>query len=281
MKYSIRQLIPILSAAKIASPRLEARIILAHVLQKDSVDIGNDEYELSAEACARLQTLLKQRTAHAPLDKLLGVREFYKYRFNVNENVLSPRPDTEILVEAAIKYVFNHNFSSVLDLGTGSGCILLSILADCPSVFGTGVDASRPALNTARENAAALGLSGRCRLLCLDWFSSDFAAGVGGPFDLIVSNPPYIPSAEISALDEEVRNHDPQMALDGGKDGFDHYRRLAEIVPVLLKNEGMLLLEGGMGQAAEISKIFATRGLQPVSILKDLSGIERCIILKK
>ena len=264
------ELVRALAGGHIASPRLEAGMMM----------------QAAADAAPReqkrlLEEMLEKRLAHYPLDKILGRRAFYKYDFEVSEDVLSPRPDTETLVEAAIDLTRKNDFSSVLDLGTGSGCILLSILGDCPQMRGVGVDKSRPALETAARNARRLKLEDRTAFRCLSWFDDNFVSVLGTGFDLLVSNPPYIPSGDIPGLDDEVRKHDPLSALDGGTDGLEHYKKIAEIAPLILKEGGYILLEAGIGQAADIRRIFSKGGLSPVSVLKDLAGIERCVILKK
>lgn len=281
MRCGIEDLWPRLSTAGIESPRLEARIILASVLNCDSGDVCGREYELTAAQYNRLEEIVARRSRREPLDKILESKDFYKYNFKVNKDVLSPRPDTEILVEAAIKLAWQNKFSSVLDLGCGSGCIFLSILADCPAVFGCAVDVSPAALAVAAENSRHLGVSSRASFVCRSWFEEDFVSAIGRGFDMIVSNPPYIPAEDIDGLDDEVKIYDPRNALDGGVDGLKHYRRLAEVVPALLTPNGRVLLEGGINQAREIAGIFTKAGLTLEAILKDLAGIERCIILKK
>lgn len=271
-----------LVAAGISSPRLEARLLLARVLNCDENDARILNLEaLSAAQQENLARLLKRRTVErCPLDKILGVKDFYKYRFTVNENVLSPRPDTEIILEQALRLCHAEN-CRVLDLGTGSGCLLLSLLKENPSARGVGVDISSQALDVARQNAQNLGVASRVEWCMADWFAPDFEAKVGNGFDIIVSNPPYIPDADISELEPEVREHDPYLALSGGDSGYDSYAKIAEHTPFLLQKGGYILLEAGIGQAQHISALFAARGLQPVAIVPDLAGIDRCVILKK
>ena len=274
MSLNLNEVVRLLAAGKIPSPRLEARILLENA--------GGSPYaEVSGAAEEKLRWQIERRLAHTPLDKLLGCREFYKNSFVVSEDVLTPRPDTEILVEAAIELVQQNDFAKILDLGTGSGCILLSILDDCPATQGTAVDASEPALDIARRNASLLGLSERISFVHGSWFEDGFLQKTGSGFDMIVSNPPYIPTADIASLEPEVREHDPLSALDGGADGFVHYKKIAAWAPLLLNDGGYILLEAGIGQARQILKVFADTGLTPVDILPDLSGTERCVILKK
>lgn len=268
-----------LAAVGVESPRLEARLLIAFAAETSPSQVFTDII-LNAHQTAKLQQALAQRLAHKPLDKILGHREFYKADFTVDENVLSPRPDTEILVEKALQYI-TETMHDILDLGTGSGCIIESILAEKSWLCGMAVDASDNSLAVARQNAEKLGLTMRLRFLCADWFSPDFANQIGQKFDIIVSNPPYIPTGDIPALAPEVKDYDPLMALDGGVDGYDDYRRIAELAPDLLKAGGYILLEAGIGQAKNIASIFEHHGLKLVEIVNDLNNIERCVILQK
>jgi len=265
-----------LSDSGINSPRLEARMLIAHVLGID-VDSLPADIIVSEKQQNQLSLLVERRIAHEPLDKILGYKEFYKYTFKVNSDVLSPRPDSEILVEEAIQIIHQKGIDSVLEFGVGSGCLILSILADCPSVCGLGLDKSDAALKIAQANAASLGVSDRIKLERFDYFKDKLR----GAFPLIISNPPYIPTTEISKLDIEVKAYDPLTALDGGYDGYEHYRRLSQIVPSLLAPQGFVLFEGGAGQADMIASIFVKAGSRLIKKVCDLSGIERCIILQK
>ena len=225
--------------------------------------------------------MLEQRLKHKPLDKILGHREFYKYDFLCNENVLSPRPDTEILVEQAAKLIFKHTLKNALELGIGSGCILLSLLADFSFLCGTGVDISKKALEVAKKNAENLDVDKRLNLHCADWNDDNFVFAFKKKFEIIVSNPPYIPSDDIAGLAPEVREFDPIEALDGGKSGFAAYERIAKIAPSILAENGFLLFESGYNQAHKIAEICEENGFEVFDIEKDLAGIERCIIAKK
>ena len=184
-----------LAAAGIDSPRLEARILLAHVTGMES-NVYDPGRKLSPRQMSEAGWLLERRLAHEPLDKVIGRRDFYKYRFVVNREVLSPRPDSETLVEAAAELIAEHRLSSLLELGVGSGCLLLSLLADCPGTRGVGADISPAALAVAAENACRLKVEDRLRLVEFDYFKDVFSER----FDLIVSNPPYIPSADVASL---------------------------------------------------------------------------------
>ncbi len=279
MNYSFDDIVARLATEKIPSPRLETRMMLAYITNTDASVVSPSQIVLNSEQEQQLETMLEQRLEHKPLCKILGKKSFYKYDFEVNEDVLSPRPDTEILVEAAIELGKQIETKKILDMGVGSGCILLSVLNEFPSAIGTGIDISATALEIARKNAKKLGLIDRCRFFQSSWF--DERIDYGEKFDLIMSNPPYIPTGDISGLEPEVKYYDPLTALDGGIDGLRDYRRIADLAPQLLHDDGFLLLECGIGQARIIVDIFTASGLELVDIRKDLSGKDRCIILKK
>lgn len=264
------ELIAALITAKIPSPRLEANIILKHAAP-DYPQLTKDENE---QACR----MLKRRLQNEPLDKIIGQREFYKAVFKVSQDVLTPRPDTEILVESALEFIPEKANRRLLDLGTGSGCILLSLLAERPQSSGTGVDISAKALQIAAENARNMGLERNVEFINKSWKEQSF---VQGKYDIITSNPPYIPSGDIQTLEPEVKNYDPLFALDGGADGLECYREIAVVTPLILKDDGYILLEVGYNQAEDVMQIFAAAGLTPVKIVPDLAGINRCVILKK
>jgi release factor glutamine methyltransferase len=269
-----------LADAGIESPRLEARMLLAFVCGKEPAEIFTDD-KLNETQEKKLQSLLARRLAHEPLDKILGKREFYKAEFKVSDKVLSPRPDTETLVEAALRLLPSDNPTTILDLGTGSGCIIESLLLERPSAQGVAIDISPEALQIAADNAVNLGVANRLKFIQASWFEADFATRLAQKFDLIVTNPPYIPTKDIATLMPEVQKYDPLLALDGGTDGFDSYKRIAELAPILLKDGGYILLEAGIGQAEQIAEIFAKQGLHLISTEKDLSGIKRCVVMRK
>ena len=264
------ELITALINAKIPSPRLEADIIIKNVAPE--YPNINQEQEKAIIKC------MERRIKHEPLDKIIGKREFYKSTFIVDNNVLSPRADTEILVESALDFIPKDSDFSVLDLGTGSGCIILSLLQERANIKATAVDISPDALNIAQKNAINLGQDKRLEFINKSWTENDF---ITSEFDMIVSNPPYIPSADISSLEIEVKSYDPIKALDGGMDGLDCYRQIAKVAPLLLKDNGYILLEVGYNQAEMVANIFIEQKLTLVKIVQDLSGINRCVILKK
>ncbi len=264
------ELIVALVKAGISSPRLETDIILKYTAPLYP--------KITEEEQEKALTMLRRRLNHEPLDKIVGEREFYKFVFKVNQDVLTPRPDTEILVEEAIHLLKDNHKRIILDLGTGSGCILLSILKEYPEACGIGVDISEKALKVAKENAQRLGVEDRCTFQNCSWQQLEIAKE---SIDMIVTNPPYIESSEIANLDEEVKDYDPQIALDGGKDGYKCYKEIAKLAPSMLKKEGYILIEAGIGQAKKIREIFEKEGLVLYKIVKDLGGINRCVILKK
>ena len=212
--------------AGIASPRLETRLLLAEVLQQKPSEI-NENTVLDGNQQTKVQKLLRRRLQHEPLDKILEHKEFYKFDFRVSKDVLSPRPDTEILVESALEYIPQEKKVKILDLGTGSGCIIISLLLERLNASGDGVDASVAALAVARDNMRQYDLDNRLELIKADWFDDDFMHEIKAPYDFIVTNPPYIKTAEIANLEIEVRQYDPLTALDGGKNGYESVWRFA------------------------------------------------------
>ncbi|MBP5615072.1 MAG: peptide chain release factor N(5)-glutamine methyltransferase [Alphaproteobacteria bacterium] len=272
--------IEILAEHGIESPRLEARLLIA-----DALGIDVNQMPLTPSGDDNTQTTLERniqrRLDGMPIDKILGHREFYKYDFVVTKDVLSPRPDTEILVESALKIIKSNSIRRVLDLGVGSGCILLSLLAEDDGLTGVGIDASKEALAVAKKNAKNLKVTNRVELLQKNWFDNGFIGVFDGPFDMIVTNPPYIKTADIEKLDISVKKYDPLLALDGGEDGFKDYRKIAEFAPFLLENSGYLLLEIGRGQGRHVKTIYTNAGLNHIGTIKDLAGIERVLIFQK
>lgn len=264
----------------ISNPRLEARILISHVLECSPSEIymGKEIDDINKE---KIEKLLTKRINHYPLDKIIGHKEFFKAEFFTNEYVLSPRCDTEILVESVLEYTREKTDVSILDLGTGSGCIIESLLLEMPSAKGDAVDISDEALKVAKQNARKLGVNERINFIQADWFANNFLKNFNQQYDIIVTNPPYIPSDDIKKLDDEVKEHDPILALDGGKDGLDSYIRISELAPDLLKDNGLIFIEAGIFQSQEIIKIFSKKGFILKTTACDLSSIERCVIMQK
>ena len=271
-----------LASAGIDNVRFEARLLLARAAGlsvEQLVARGGDP--APAAVVTALRELTGRRVRREPMAYILGEREFWGLAFKVSPAVLVPRPDSETLIETALELVPDRTRPlRLLDLGVGSGCLLLTLLREYPEATGVGMDASEAALAMARENAEALGVAARARLTLGDWRQPDWIERLGGPFDLLVSNPPYIESRTIDGLMPEVARHEPRLALDGGTDGLDAYRLIAAAAPRLIVPGGWLLAEGGEGQASDIAGIFAAAGLSPQPARKDLAGVERVVPAK-
>lgn len=262
-----------LEAAGVDSPVLDARLLLEAGAGIARIDIITDPRRpLSAEQIAAVEALTLRREAREPIGHLLGRKAFWTLELDVNADVLSPRPETELLVEAALELLAKVQTARVLDLGVGSGAILLAILAERPNTTGVGVDASVSALRVARANAEKLGLADRIELRAGDW-----CAGIEHSFDLVVSNPPYIPSADIDGLEPEVARYEPRLALDGGPDGLDAYRRIIAELLRLLAPGGAFALEVGRGQAEAVQALAKAQGLATETPRLDLAGIARVV----
>lgn len=281
MQETLKDITQKLSQAKVDSPRLEARIIVGYVLGLEANDVLFANSKVSLEQKEKIYDLLAERLNCKPIDKIIGKKDFYKNSFLVSEDVLSPRPDTEVLVEEAIKHIQNNNATTILDLGTGSGCILLSILDELKDLRGVGLDASAKALAIAKTNAQKLNLIDRVSFINGSWFDDDLSSKLNHKFDLIVSNPPYIPTSDIASLDKDVNVYDPMMALDGGVDGMYHYRQIAKVSSNLLNSKGEIFLESGINQASEVIAIFEDEGFKHIQTLVDLGQIERCVVMQK
>ena len=226
----------------------------------------------------RLRELTARRVLREPMAYILGEREFWGLPFKVSPAVLVPRPDSETLIEAALAVMPDRQRPwRILDLGLGSGCLLLTLLREYPAASGVGLEISEAALAVAQANADALGVAARARLIAGDWRQADWQQRLGGSFDLLVSNPPYIEAGAIERLMPEVARFEPKLALDGGPDGLVAYRTIATAAPALVVPGGRLLVEAGEGQAAEISRIFASAGLAIEVPWRDLAGIDRVV----
>ena len=249
-----------LREAGIANPALEARL-LAAAADGDA---------------ARLEALLARRLAHEPMAFIVGRQGFWTLDLEVSPATLIPRADSETLIEAALAALPDRAaVRRVLDLGTGTGCLLLAALVEFPVAWGVGVDVSAAAVALARRNARAAGLDGRAAVLCTDW-----AAAIAGPFDLVLCNPPYIASGDIAGLMPEVAAHEPLSALDGGHDGLDAYRRVLPSLPALLGRDGVAVLELGLAQDAAVADLARNAGLSVVALRRDLGGIARALVLR-
>jgi release factor glutamine methyltransferase len=265
-----------LSGAGIESAGREARLLLGHVAGlAPATLIGWPETELPAPALAAFDAAVERRCRREPVSRILGRREFWSLDLALGPATLDPRPDSETLVEAALALLPDRDGSRrVLDLGTGSGCLLLALLGEWPNAVGLGLDRAEAAVRTARDNARALGLDGRARFVVGDWTQALGEAG----FDLVVANPPYVETAAIDRLEPEVRLHDPRAALDGGPDGLGCYRAILGDLGRILVPGGLVVLELGQGQAGSVAELVRAGGLEPVGLRHDLAGIERAFI---
>jgi release factor glutamine methyltransferase len=268
-----------LTAAGIDNARFEARLLLSHAADLPTEALiarGRDAAPPAVEA--KLRTLTARRARREPMAYILGEREFWGLRFEVSPAVLVPRPDSETVIEVALSLLADRGRAwRLLDLGLGSGCLLLTLLKELPNAHGTGLDVSREALAVAERNAQALGLADRATLLHGDWRAPDWALPLGGPFDLLVSNPPYIEAATIDGLMPEVARYEPRLALDGGADGLAAYRAIAAASSRLVGPGGHVVFEIGEGQAIDIKDILQNIGFGVAAPVKDLGGVERVL----
>lgn len=266
-----------LSDAGIADAALDARVLVEELTGTTRTDLlARPDMAVPAEIAEKLSAALARRAAGEPVHRILGAREFYGLRLALSPDTLEPRPDTEALVDLALPFARSicdkRGACRILDLGTGTGAIALALLSAEPRVSAIATDIAPGALMTAKTNAEALGLAGRIAFVRSDWF-----AAVEGTFDLIVSNPPYIPSVEIGTLSREVRSFDPLRALDGGTDGLDPYRIIARDSAAHLVPDGAVMVEIGAGQENDVADIFLRQGLRHADTRCDLGGHARAL----
>ena len=273
-----------LSDCEATNPRLDVEILLAHALDKNREDLfTNFEQVLLEKQQDTFNRLIAKRVNNEPVARILGFKEFWSMDFKLNEATLIPRPDSETLVAAVLTYAKTINETSglkILDLGTGSGCLLLAILSELSNATGWGVDAACGAVELAKDNALSHGLADRSVFTQYNWLTDEAANLASEKFDIIISNPPYIESSDIANLQTEVGGFDPKLALDGGVDGLLHYRALAKTVHKFIRPDGKLFLEIGCGQAMDVIKVFIENGWGYISTHKDLAGIERVLMFK-
>jgi release factor glutamine methyltransferase len=273
-----RMLTARLKSAAIDSAELDARLLVGAALGLDLTGmIAAAHRRLTSDESDRLEAFARRRLAGEPVARILGIKEFWGLPLQLSTATLVPRPDTETVVERALELLRADGAANrplrIADLGTGSGAILLALLSELPAAHGFGTDISTEALETARSNAARLGLADRATFI-----ACDYASGLTGPFDLIVSNPPYVRSADIEGLSCDVREHDPAAALDGGADGLDAYRALIPQAAGLLASGAALVVEAGEGQSGQIEALMTAAGLTAAGAPKaDLAGIRRAV----
>jgi release factor glutamine methyltransferase len=274
---ALKEAVAYLKTKDLDTPVLDARLIVQHALGADweALFIGADRPLGEAERAALVRGIAR-RAAHEPVSRIVGRRHFWTLDLAVSPATLDPRADTESLVEAVVAAIPDRARPlRILDLGTGTGALLLALLSEYKNATGIGVDISPEAAETAQANALSHGLGERALIRVGDW-----TAGLTGPFDVVVSNPPYIPAADIAALPLEVREHDPRSALDGGPDGLDAYRRILPAIPPILAPDGLVVLEIGAGQGDLVAALGAANGLFERGRRRDLAGIERALVLR-
>ena len=266
----------------LATPELDARLLVGHALGLDHTALAAQaERVLSGAEAEAVAALATRRLAREPVARIIGIKEFWGLEFKLNAATLVPRPETETVVEATLDVLerrqVRNDALALVDLGTGSGALLLALLAELPATRGIGTDRSYDALNCARDNAVALGLAARAAFL-----ACDYAAALKGPFDLVVSNPPYVAHRDIATLAPEVRVFDPALALDGGADGLDAYRAITRTARDLLTPEGVMVLELGTGQLPAVEGLLSPAGLEQVGKARhDLLGVARALVVRR
>lgn len=277
---AIRRIAAAFTEGGLDEPLREARLVLLAACRLTSSDLILHGDSPLGEDARHLESFAYRRLTREPLARITGQREFYGLPFGLSDATLIPRPDTETLVEATLDHARALGLDTrpirILDLGTGSGAILAALLAHLPLAHGTGVDISSQAIETAKQNIDRAGGPGRAELRIGNWLN-----GLDGAFEIIVSNPPYIPSGEIAGLEPEVALHDPLLALDGGADGLEAYRTLAREIPSRLAVGGLVGLELGIGQADAVQRLFSTAGLICRELRQDLGGIARAMVFSR
>jgi release factor glutamine methyltransferase len=266
----------IVAGAGRAEPRRLARQLVAASLDLSPAELLiHSERTLRTDVAACVLRLAKRVASGEPLGRVLGRREFWGLDLALSAETFDPRPDSETVVESVLARVDRFASLSVLDLGTGSGCLLLALLSELPAAAGFGVDLLPEAVVTARRNAYSLGFADRAHFFVGDW-----GAAIGQRFDVVIANPPYIATSSLAELPREVREYDPQLALDGGADGLAAYRRIARQLPALLAPTALFAAEIGMGQAVDVNTILGDQGLTVAAVEHDLAGIERCVVAR-
>ena len=267
-----------LRAAGIDAPRRDARVLMQHALGlAPEALLADDRVPLGKGEARRLAALVRRRAAREPIAYLTGTREFWSLDFAVDRSSLVPRPESETLVEAVLAQArCLPARPRVLDLGTGTGCLLVALLSEIPDAVGIGIDVSAAAVSLAQANARSHGLGRRASFAVADW-----GAPLAARFDIVVSNPPYVAARELASLAPEIALHEPRTALAGGDDGYENYRRLAPQVARLLAPKGLAAIELGAGMADEVGSLFTAVGLVEIGRRCDLSGIERCAMFAR
>ena len=269
--------ISVLKKNKISNPQLDSEILLSNSIKKDKKHIILNPKELiNSKQTRAFKSLIKRRNKGEPVAYLINKKEFWKDEFFVNKEVLIPRPDTEIIIEQALKIYSKYSSLQVLDIGTGSGCILLSILKERPNFYGTGIDISKKSINISKLNTKQLNLTSRAK-----FFHSSVDNFKIGKYDLVVSNPPYIELFKLKYLEKDVINFEPKLALSGGFDGFSKIRKVIKKTKTLIKKNGKFILEIGYNQKNNVKKILKEEGFYINKAIKDYGNNDRCIVSTK
>ena len=274
---AIKQANNILKKNYIKSSLLDSELLISKAINKNrEYIILNLDKEIEEDDYLKFKSLVVERSKGKPMAYLTGKKYFWKYEFNVEENVLIPRPDTEIIIQQVLKIYKNKNKINFLDVGVGSGAILLSILKEKKGFLGTGIDISNNCLNVCKNNAYKLGVYERIKL-----FKSNIDNFSNGKYDLIISNPPYIKKLDLKKLDKDVKDFEPRIALNGGLDGLSEIRKVIKKSTELIKKNGKLIIEIAFNQKKEVKKILKDNGFYIIAVIKDLAKNDRCIISKK
>ena len=269
--------INILQKNKIANPQLDSEILLSNSIKRDKKHIIlNPKEILNSEQLEKFNSLIERRKKGEPIAYLINKKEFWKDEFFVNKDVLIPRPDSELIIEQVLKIYSKDDQLQILDIGTGSGCILLSILKERSNFYGTGIDISKKSINVSKFNAKQLNLTNRVK-----FFHSSVDNFNNGKYDIIVSNPPYIEQLSLKYLEKDVVNFEPKLALSGGFDGFSKIRKVINKASILIKKNGKFILEIGFNQKNKVIKILKEEGFYVNKAIKDYGNNDRCIISTK
>ena len=269
--------INILQKNKIANPQLDSEILLSNSIKRDKKHIIlNPKEILNSEQLGKFKSLIERRKKGEPIAYLINKKEFWKDEFFVNKDVLIPRPDSELIIEQVLKIYSKDVQLQILDIGTGSGCILLSILKERSNFYGTGIDISKKSINVSKFNAKQLNLTNRVK-----FFHSSVDNFNNGKYDIIVSNPPYIEQLSLKYLEKDVVNFEPKLALSGGFDGFSKIRKVINKASILIKKNGKFILEIGFNQKNKVIKTLKEEGFYVNNAIKDYGNNDRCIISTK
>jgi release factor glutamine methyltransferase len=277
IEQTLNRAIKILSSCNIKNPHLDSQILLSKAINEDrKYVLLNSKKRLSAECLDRFDNLIYRRKKKEPIAYLTNRKEFWREIFYVDKDVLIPRPDTELIVEQALKYSSKDSHLQILDIGTGSGCILLSILNERPNFYGTGIDISKKSISISKYNAKLLKLKNRVK-----FYNSDVDNFINHKYDIVVSNPPYIKSNDLKYLEKDIINFEPKLALCGGFDGFSEIRKVIIKTSDLIKKNGKLILEIGFNQKKKTLELLKKNGFYINSALRDYGKNERCIVSTK